>query len=471
MKRMGIILTNASLALILAGCGTGATTVANPPSTANRATNRAELQTAATSPGLTAQELANLGVQGKLPLFGGKIERLSPWAARSALPSGYKARVQFKTASTEAIPYTAQEFRTVDAWRGTLYGKPFTLSVYENAANDKAAYAQHQPRLFMVGVSYNGRPLQAVVFNQPVWWVRFTANFVTFATPNPANGNPVYALDLITGQFLANQTAIKIAGYWNEMRGGYSGEIAGLPFSAPSEVGAAQSVPRGGSASTTSLEHGGFPSVIRQAMDPLTKSPPVPLLAPTFLAVPNQTAAISARTVADRDHYGIGIYALPSPVPVNSAKLNNLYQSEYASFGGMGFESPLWAQRSVRAPLPLVGTQRAVNLGTGIQGVVYQSRGSAVIVWREGRWTIELGDYFTPAPNVNLARQMVAFLHTHFLPAPDVKGVIMARLDPGGNSSFVEWTRGKTVYDVASYQSPMLALEMAVSMRPYYAAG
>ncbi|MHB1684566.1 MAG: hypothetical protein ACYCYO_17360 [Bacilli bacterium] len=468
MKRMGIILANASLALVLSGC---ATPVVSPPSTAHPATNRAGFQDAAARHGLSARELASLGVQGKLPLFGGKIERLSPLTAPSALPSGYKARVQFKTAPTEVIPYTPQEFHTVDAWRGTLYGKPFTLDVYQNAANDKAAYAQHQPHLYMVGVSYNGRPLQAVVFNQPIWWVRFTANFVTFAAPNPANGNPVYALDLTTGQFLTNQTAIQIAGYWNEMRGGYSGEIAGLPFSTPSEVGAAPSVSRGGSASTTGLEHSGFPTVIRQAMDPLTKSPPVPLLAPTVLAVPNQTAFISARTVADRDHYGIGIYALPSPVPVNSAKLNNLYQSEYASFGGMGFESPIWAQRSVRAPLPLVGVQRAINLGNGIQGVVYQSKGSTVIVWREGRWTIELGDYFTPAPNVNLARQMVAYLHTHFLPVPDAKGVIMARLHPGGNSSFVEWTHGKTEYDVASYQSPLLALEMAVSMRPYYAQG
>lgn len=218
-------------------------------------------------------------------------------------------------------------------------------------------------------------------------------------------------------------------------------------------------------------KHLGFPAVIREAMDSVTKAPPVPLLAPTDLALAGSASHVSASVHFDRDYYGVNLYALPRAVSVNSPILNDLYPSIYANFGGMGFESAYWAQRDVRAPLPLTGARRHVWLGNEIGGTLYQARGSSVILWHEGRWTIELGDYFTPSPDMALARQMVAYLHTHLLPVPDARGVIMARLHPGGDSNTVEWTRAKVVYWVSSYQSTMTALEMAVSLRPYFAAG
>ena len=76
--------------------------------------------------------------------------------------------------------------------------------------------------------------------------------------------------------------------------------------------------------------------------------------------------------------------------------------------------------------------------------------------------------YNSQVPLVSLAREMVAYLHTAFLPAPDSRGAInVASEGPAYTYTKVAWTKGNNLYQVFNNVNAIDALKMAVSMRLY----
>ncbi|MHB1683448.1 MAG: hypothetical protein ACYCYO_11605 [Bacilli bacterium] len=83
---------------------------------------------------------------------------------------------------------------------------------------------------YIVGVMY-GKRSHAIVLHNPVWITNFTGSYVVFASPNPAQGHPYYAINLMDGKVLPNQNVPSSVVYQmsGQTMGGYGSEIIGLP--------------------------------------------------------------------------------------------------------------------------------------------------------------------------------------------------------------------------------------------------
>ena len=213
--------------------------------------------------------------------------------------------------------------------------------------------------------------------------------------------------------------------------------------------------------------------------------PKTPLYAPTVTPIPyspyqrNISAFVNKSKMGkDAVGYTVNLYWLANNVPVNSPELLNRYPtSVYAGFSGMTYASSVMATDRVflstgKRNMPVQGN--TINLGNGIMGKVFHipakngSLEDAVIEWREGRWNMQVHHYNSQVPLVSLAREMVAYLHTAFLPAPDSRGAInVASEGPAYTYTKVAWTKGNNLYQVFNNVNAIDALKMAVSMRLY----
>ena len=111
----------------------------------------------------------------------------------------------------------------------------------------------------------------------------------------------------------------------------------------------------------------------------------------------------------------------------------------------------------------------ATYLGLGIKAQYWSNGEWFGYEWQEGRWTILTqfwGKANTPV-GVKVAKNMVAFLHTHMLPAPQNKGIIVAA-QPSISSSVdyvsntIAWQVGNHVYELKETGNPVTALKNVV---------
>ncbi len=228
-----------------------------------------------------------------------------------------------------------------------------------------------------------------------------------------------------------------------------------------------------------------FNPVISRAMNILLVPPHplTPLYAPTIAPIPSSPnrrdiSAFAYKSKVGKDviGYSVNLYWLPTKVPVNNPELLNRYPtSVYAGFGGSVFpHSTIVNQvRSIVAGnATLQGHGNAVDLGNDIVGRIYRfpaeqgGHPENIIEWQEGRWNIQVLHYNAQTPLVFLARQMVAYLHTHFLPAPDNAGAIQVSSEgPQYTHTKIAWNKDDIVYQVFDRVNPLEALKIAVSMR------
>lgn len=112
-----------------------------------------------------------------------------------------------------------------------------------------------------------------------------------------------------------------------------------------------------------------------------------------------------------------------------------------------------------------------VYLGYGIVGYTDAGAGTSAISWNEGRWTISVlstnpDNYDNPAGTdlygqpLRLAKQVVAYLHKHRLPAPHKYGRIQLYADV--RPSIVEWQQYKRVYSLTGSSDPLRLVKSAV---------
>ncbi len=105
-----------------------------------------------------------------------------------------------------------------------------------------------------------------------------------------------------------------------------------------------------------------------------------------------------------------------------------------------------------------------VDLGYGITGQQEGAAGSVYTSWQEGNWYLTVrASNVEGQDGVALAKQVVEYLESASLPAPDEVGQItldMAASDYKANE--VTWQVGSEVYSI-HHQDPISALKMAVS--------
>ena len=106
-----------------------------------------------------------------------------------------------------------------------------------------------------------------------------------------------------------------------------------------------------------------------------------------------------------------------------------------------------------------------VDLGTGIEAAFSGGAGQYRYQWHEGNWTIDMLGFGDSSAGTQVAKDVVAYLHTHMLPAPKNKGVIIMTSSAAGSSwrTQVTWQEGSKVHQIADSGAPVSVLETVVN--------
>ncbi|WP_157071015.1 hypothetical protein [Alicyclobacillus acidiphilus] len=114
--------------------------------------------------------------------------------------------------------YKLTNYKMMDSWEGIVGGKVFQLEV------DKSTDGKQ----YILSSTYGAKAYKPNVFLKPIWITNFTGRYVVFAVPTPANGNPMYALDLTTGALVSSHTNHWVVPMSSAGVGGYGTNITGL---------------------------------------------------------------------------------------------------------------------------------------------------------------------------------------------------------------------------------------------------
>lgn len=230
----------------------------------------------------------------------------------------------------------------------------------------------------------------------------------------------------------------------------------------------------------------GWATLIQLVMDNLKGSINVPLMAPTFIPSPSgypsaqYQVGVMPSGVNNGVNYNVNLFATKTPVGINDPSLN--HQLQFGSFGGSRFGSVAKALNGLdflnhdEGIVPQSSYHvSSVNLGYHIYGKLFKQGGTTSIQWHEGRWLFEVNKNQGSA-DLNLAKQMVQFTQTNFLPIPGQKGLIIVNITQPERvqntstqlQSQVWWNKGAVLYHDQT-TNPLNAMRMAVSTRLYSA--
>lgn len=109
-----------------------------------------------------------------------------------------------------------------------------------------------------------------------------------------------------------------------------------------------------------------------------------------------------------------------------------------------------------------------VSLGLGIKAQFSGGAGQYSYLWNEGRWTIRTNFWGASGPGTTVVKDMVAYLHTHWLPAPQKKGaIVVTQLGQSNRATntlnIVAWQVGNHVYELQQKGNPLNALKTVVA--------
>lgn len=111
-----------------------------------------------------------------------------------------------------------------------------------------------------------------------------------------------------------------------------------------------------------------------------------------------------------------------------------------------------------------------LDLGHEIMASRDGAAGHQYIIWNEGKWLIELNFPTDPEYAIKeyesaeaLAKEIVAYLEEHFLPAPDERGKIQIDGWREHPETIIQWQKGNKVYEIQQNTSnPIEVLKIAV---------
>ncbi len=108
-----------------------------------------------------------------------------------------------------------------------------------------------------------------------------------------------------------------------------------------------------------------------------------------------------------------------------------------------------------------------VDLGYGITAMESAGMGHARYEWQEGNWAIEVRYYTMNTGVKQVAENIVAYLHTHMLPAPNNHGVIIVNSTDTSTTfhpqTTIAWQEGTKVNELQQSGNPIQALETVVN--------
>lgn len=197
-------------------------------------------------------------------------------------------------------------------------------------------------------------------------------------------------------------------------------------------------------------------------------------MAPTWLPTgpaPANGQHISATAAGNGYTYQVHLYWTDESYPVNAAGItappNTGLASIIGSFGESDYKYPSDPMNALAALTQRVpaNLNQPVNLGTGITGWYSNQSGLAnLVTWKEGEWSLQVSGGSKSA-DLDLARRMVAYLHTQLL--PETHGVVSVVNAADGEHTTVDWASGDTLYTCTDYHFALDALHLAVSMKNY----
>jgi hypothetical protein len=148
-----------------------------------------------------------------------------------------------------------------------------------------------------------------------------------------------------------------------------------------------------------------------------------------------------------------------------------------AQFQGTQFDTAAHANSAILGGFGdvfgVAGRKSDISLDTGLSGtaVVDTERNEAHILWSEGRWKINATSVGTTQPPITTANEVVAYLHTHFLPVPNTLGEIAVTTNAETSTATMTWQEGNLMFAVstgeAAKQPIETALALAIAMKKY----
>ena len=197
----------------------------------------------------------------------------------------------------------------------------------------------------------------------------------------------------------------------------------------------------------------------------------VPIKLPTDVPVENGQY-LTATTVSEKWYYKVTFYQNIHPDNIDSETASK--GKLVATVEETEYKDTSSAKEAING-YSQVDTSKYpdmdVDLGHNIKALREAGMGHGYLTWNEGRWCIRLDSPNDPAyknekypDSKKLAEEIVEYLNTYMLPAPEKIGVISVNNWNNSNGTTIEWQYNQMVYKVWS-QDPMTALKAAVAMK------
>lgn len=199
----------------------------------------------------------------------------------------------------------------------------------------------------------------------------------------------------------------------------------------------------------------------------------VPQMLPTNLPV-EKGLYLAAVTASRAQSYKVDLYEVKQPAAINSKAASK--GTLIATVEGTAYQNASSAKDSISGyeKADVSATDQILDLGHKIKAVKDAGLGHQILTWNEGRWCLRVDSPTDPTyknkkypDRDRLAKDVVAYLEDHMLPAPHEIGVISIH-DWGGNhvdsTTTVNLQQNKAVYSITC-TDPMVALKVAVAMR------
>ena len=211
-------------------------------------------------------------------------------------------------------------------------------------------------------------------------------------------------------------------------------------------------------------------NVLNQIRSALETKGKVPLMLPTGVPI-EKGRYLTATTTSLATNYKVNLYETGQPAEMNSPAASK--GTLIAAVEGTEYKDASGARNSISSyeKVDTSNYGELLDLGHSIKAVGDAGLGHEHLVWNEGRWCIRLDSPIDPAyqnkeypDNGKLAKNIVAYLENHMLPAPQKIGVISVSNWNRSLGTTVQWQNDRTVYQISS-EDPMTALEVAVAMK------
>lgn len=215
-----------------------------------------------------------------------------------------------------------------------------------------------------------------------------------------------------------------------------------------------------------------FPSVVTAAMNFVQPRTKIALIAPTYIAQPQNGQYLTSLVTANANSYEVDIRSLNKPLPINSPDINDPQYNGLAQwlggFGAKKFVTQSSANAAVNHQLSyayhVTGTPHAIYLGSGVTGKLYNGRYAGTITWQMGTWQFQINNGSSTA-NVSVAEAIIAQVQK--TPLPHEQGEMVVQNAGDGEHTQLVFVTGTTLMTTTNYHSATDALQMAASLKTY----